>query len=242
MRGWIAVHEGMDRGSWGDGSRFMRGWIADPGGMDRDQWGDGSRSTPSLIALIPHLRAASPASTPFQVGEATRDRRARWQGPGTRTYVDPVTGRVRQRHLHATVLRRAGREAVLAVGLSKRAGRIGRSGRKLRRRLCVANMPEIDEARARSGPDRLLRGDGDRAKLELVGLGRSVRSRASLPNGCWPYALRPQEPVCALAQSPRERVVSHLAAGQRSSSVPLAMCAPHATGTLTGRPRSATLT
>jgi integrase len=36
-------------------------------------------------------------------------------------YVDPAIGRVRRHHLDETVLQRAVRDAVLAVGLSKRA-------------------------------------------------------------------------------------------------------------------------
>jgi len=45
-----------------------------------------------------------------------------WVFPATRTYVDPVSGRTRRHHLHETVLQRAMRAAVLAAGLSKRAG------------------------------------------------------------------------------------------------------------------------
>ncbi len=45
-----------------------------------------------------------------------------WVFPATRTYRDPVSGRTRRHHLHETVLQRAVREAVLAAGLSKRAG------------------------------------------------------------------------------------------------------------------------
>ena len=45
-----------------------------------------------------------------------------WVFPATRTYVDPVSGRTRRHHLHETVLQRAVREAVLAAGMSKRAG------------------------------------------------------------------------------------------------------------------------
>jgi integrase len=42
--------------------------------------------------------------------------------PATRTYKDPDSGQVRRHHLHETVLQKAVREAVLAAGLSKRAG------------------------------------------------------------------------------------------------------------------------
>ena len=52
---------------------------------------------------------------------AAREWPWQWVFPATRTYVDPVTGRVRRHHLHETVLQRAVREAVLAAGLSKRA-------------------------------------------------------------------------------------------------------------------------
>jgi integron integrase len=45
-----------------------------------------------------------------------------WVFPATRTYVDPASGQVRRHHLHETVLQKAVREAVLAEGLSKRAG------------------------------------------------------------------------------------------------------------------------
>ncbi|MFT3770547.1 MAG: integron integrase [Minicystis sp.] len=44
-----------------------------------------------------------------------------WVFPATRTYRDPVSGRVRRHHLHETVLQRAVKEAVVAAGLSKRA-------------------------------------------------------------------------------------------------------------------------
>jgi integrase len=52
---------------------------------------------------------------------AAREWPWQWVFPATRTYVDPVTGRVRRHHLHETVLQRAVREAGLAAGLSKRA-------------------------------------------------------------------------------------------------------------------------
>jgi integron integrase len=52
---------------------------------------------------------------------AAREWPWQWVFPATRTYVDPVTGRVRRHHLHETVLQRAVREAVLAARLSKRA-------------------------------------------------------------------------------------------------------------------------
>jgi integron integrase len=45
-----------------------------------------------------------------------------WVFPATRTYVDPESGQVRRHPLHETVLQKAVREAVLAAGLSKRAG------------------------------------------------------------------------------------------------------------------------
>lgn len=45
-----------------------------------------------------------------------------WVFPATRTYEDPDSGQVRRHHLHETVLQKAVREAVLAAGLSKRAG------------------------------------------------------------------------------------------------------------------------
>jgi integrase len=48
---------------------------------------------------------------------AAREWPWQWVFPATRTYVDPVTGRVRRHPLHETVLHRA----VLAAGLSKRA-------------------------------------------------------------------------------------------------------------------------
>jgi integron integrase len=52
---------------------------------------------------------------------AAREWPWQWVFPATRTYVEPVTGRVRRHHLHETVLQRAVREAVLAAGLSQRA-------------------------------------------------------------------------------------------------------------------------
>ena len=52
---------------------------------------------------------------------AAREWPWQWVFSATRTYLDPVTGRVRRHHLHETVLQRAVREAVLAAGLSKRA-------------------------------------------------------------------------------------------------------------------------
>ena len=45
-----------------------------------------------------------------------------WVFPATRTYKDPASGQVRRHHLHESVLQKAVREAVLATGLSKRAG------------------------------------------------------------------------------------------------------------------------
>lgn len=45
-----------------------------------------------------------------------------WVFPATRTYEDPDSGQVRRHHLHETVLQKAVREAVLAAGLSNRAG------------------------------------------------------------------------------------------------------------------------
>lgn len=52
---------------------------------------------------------------------AAREWPWQWVFPATRTYVDPVSGRVRRHHLHETVLQKAVRDAVLAAGLSKRA-------------------------------------------------------------------------------------------------------------------------
>jgi integrase len=53
--------------------------------------------------------------------KAAREWSWQWVFPATRTYVDPLTGRVRRHHLHETVLQRAVHEAVLGAGLSKRA-------------------------------------------------------------------------------------------------------------------------
>jgi integron integrase len=44
-----------------------------------------------------------------------------WVFPASRWYADPVTGQRRRHHLHETVVQRAFREAVRAVGLAKRA-------------------------------------------------------------------------------------------------------------------------
>ena len=42
--------------------------------------------------------------------------------PATRTYREPESGQVRRHHLHESMLQRAVREAVIASGISKRAG------------------------------------------------------------------------------------------------------------------------
>ena len=54
--------------------------------------------------------------------DAGREWPWQWVFPATRTYEDPDSGQVRRHHLHETVLQKAAREAVLAAGLSKRAG------------------------------------------------------------------------------------------------------------------------
>lgn len=44
-----------------------------------------------------------------------------WVFPATRTSTDSDTGQRRRRHLHETVVQHAGRAAILATGLQKRA-------------------------------------------------------------------------------------------------------------------------
>lgn len=52
---------------------------------------------------------------------AAREWPWQWVFPATRTYRDPVSGRIRRHHLHETVLQNAVRQAVLATGMAKRA-------------------------------------------------------------------------------------------------------------------------
>jgi integron integrase len=82
------------------------------------------------VVLVQHRRdverGAGWVELPNAVGRkypnAGREWAWQWVSPATRIYVEPTTGQRRRHHLHESVLQRAVKEAVLRVGLLKRAG------------------------------------------------------------------------------------------------------------------------